>query len=161
MSTDKYTDADYQRAVSDFVYREVHYCVSGLISDLAKWTEGECYDNLLSVCVSDDYESAAYEAGWSQFTDEFGANCYRDENDGQTWAGANWQELCGAHDIEPQQNEAYEHWIVSDWLARKLEAVGEMVSFDIHGLTVWGRTTTGQSISMDRVICDIYDAMTA
>jgi len=62
-------------------------------------------------------------------------------------------------DLEAEQDdsiEAYEHWIVSDWLADKLHKRGEMVE-EIHGLTVWGRCTTGQSIYLDRVICDIYD----
>lgn len=57
--------------------------------------------------------------------------------------------------------EAFEHWIVSDWLAGKLEAAGEMVSHDIHGLTIWGRCTTGQAILLDAVICGIYNDMDA
>ena len=43
-------------------------------------------------------------------------------------------------DLESEQNdpnEAYEHWIVSDWLGTQLKSHGEMVE-DIYGLTVWG-----------------------
>ncbi len=55
--------------------------------------------------------------------------------------------------------EAYEHWIVSDWLAKKLEAKGEMVTLDFYGLTIWGRTCTGQQILCDSVIQDIYEEL--
>ena len=48
--------------------------------------------------------------------------------------------------------EALEHWIVSDWLADKLAEENEMVTKDFLGLTIWGRTTSGQSIDMDYVI---------
>ena len=61
--------------------------------------------------------------------------------------------------LESEQEEpveAYEHWIVSDWLGRHLKERGEMVE-DVYCLTIWGRCTTGQSILLDRVICDIYD----
>lgn len=44
--------------------------------------------------------------------------------------------------------EVYEWWIVSGWLANRLEAEGEIV-FDGD---IWGRQTTGQAIKMDYVI---------
>lgn len=53
---------------------------------------------------------------------------------------------------QPDGSEIFEHWIVSDWLAEKLEAKGESVARDVAGLTVWGRSTTGQMIRMDHVI---------
>lgn len=58
-------------------------------------------------------------------------------------------------EVDDYEYEIYEHWIVSDWLARKLEEQGESVSRDVHGMTVWGRATTGQAISMDYVIQEI------
>lgn len=51
---------------------------------------------------------------------------------------------------------ALEHWIVSDRLASKLEAKGEMILKDFLGLTIWGRTTSGQAIAADEVIQEIY-----
>lgn len=50
--------------------------------------------------------------------------------------------------------EIYEHWIVSDWLAARLRDRGHTVG-EMSGLTIWGRPTTGQAISMDGVIRDI------
>ena len=152
---------DYQRAVGELVSREVHYGVSSLIHHLAQDDMGEYYDDILLVCVTDDWQSAAEDAGWEHFTDEFGANCYRDTNDGQSWACElnGWQMLCEEFGIEPYQTEALEHWIVSDWLADKLAERGEMISKDIYGLTIWGRVCTGQAILLDDVICQIYDAL--
>lgn len=153
--------ARYQDAVRKLVDREVHYCVSHLISELAQLTDSDYYEDIFNVCAQDDWQEAAEEAGWSQFTDEFGANCYRDESDDQTYAAGDWQELCEAFNIDPYVREAYEHWIVSDWLAGKLEEAGEMVSRDIYGLTIWGRCTTGQAILLDGVMCGIYNDMGA
>jgi hypothetical protein len=59
-------------------------------------------------------------------------------------------------DDELEEFEVYEHWVVSNWLADKLRAKGEIVE-DYLGLTIWGRTTTGQRISLDSVIQEIVD----
>ena len=50
--------------------------------------------------------------------------------------------------------EVFEHWIVSSWFAGKLKEQGESVG-ELFGLTIWGRTTTGQAIAMDSVIQQI------
>ena len=52
--------------------------------------------------------------------------------------------------------EVFEWWIVSSWLGRKLEAKDELI-IKSGNLTIWGRTTTGQSMTIDSVIEDIYD----
>jgi hypothetical protein len=51
---------------------------------------------------------------------------------------------------EPELVEALQHWIVSPFLGGKLKEQGEMVG-NVHGLTIWGRTTCGQTIEMDHV----------
>ena len=215
-----------QDELSQFVDREVHYCVSHLITHLAKDCDSEYYDDILSVCVSNDYETAAYDDGYRVEEDDEGyyiwfkpldkepeqskdifANeelawsaCCQ-ENDyphkpehslcdwqtveynydvipdlagGFRWIEKAereqseeqfddeldaWCDCCEINGIDPEQNEAYEHWIVSKWLAEKLAAKGEMISQDIFGLTVWGRTCTGQAIMLDRVIAEIYQEM--
>ena len=52
--------------------------------------------------------------------------------------------------------EVFEWWIVSSWLGRKLESNDELI-IKSGTLTIWGRTTTGQSITMDYVIEKIYE----
>lgn len=66
----------------------------------------------------------------------------------------NFQEVCDENSLDPDMMEVYEHWIVSDWFARKLSEKGEITG-DFAGLTIWGRCCTGQSISMDGVIREI------
>ncbi len=70
-----------------------------------------------------------------------------------------WENFCNNNDLEPHTSEVYEHWIVSRWLADKLKAKGEAVNTNICGLVIWGRTTTGQAISMDWVIGKIYEEL--
>ena len=157
-----------QATLRQFVDREVYYCVSGLIHHLVQQHDGEYSDEILSVCVVDDYESAAYEEGW-RITDDDSRNGFVARNGENntvdltacTDEAEAWRELCEAKSIDPHTIEAYEHWLISDWLADKLAAHGEMVSKDIHGLTVWGRCTTGQSILLDEVIKDIYNELHA
>lgn len=57
-------------------------------------------------------------------------------------------------DYEGEEIEALEHWVVSDWLASRLKDRGEMV-VDFYGLTIWGRTCSGQAIYLDGVIGQI------
>ena len=61
------------------------------------------------------------------------------------------QEYAQDNDIEPYTNEAYEYWAVTGWFASKLEEKGEIVG-ELCGFNVWGRCTTGQSISLDCVV---------
>ena len=58
--------------------------------------------------------------------------------------------------IEGEPEEALEHWLVSEWLGKRLQEEGEMV-IEFLGLTIWGRTTSGQAIYIDSVIEDIYN----
>lgn len=56
--------------------------------------------------------------------------------------------------MEPK--EIFEWWAITDWLAGKLENVGEPILFSDYG-TWWGRTCTGQSIELDGVIQKITE----
>lgn len=148
----------------DLVRREVHYCASQLISDLHGLTchgsDAELFEQLVSLCSPlPDPEEAAIQDGWQDVTDvnEYPQETQFKHADGSTWACSGWLELCEDHDIDPYEctREVYEHWIVSGWLADKLAEKGEAVDKDICGLTIWGRTTTGQAICMDAVIEEI------
>lgn len=163
----EHMNPDHQLIAAQFVEREAIYNVSYLISSLAAIGMDE-QDDLLSILGSDDYESAAYDEGWRISINDYinGFNAYNNETADLISIQADtedeaWRELCDDQRIEPYQCEAYEHWIVSEYLADLLEARGEMVSRDIHGLTVWGRCTTGQAISMDGVIWEILNSLSA
>lgn len=132
----------------ELVSREVYYCVSYLIQELAK--DSKHSDELWDVLLQTDYESPARNVGWDEDDHEISRRV-----DGSVEFADDWQDACESSNLAPYEREAYEHWIVSDWLARKLEAKSEMVIFDFLGLTIWGRTTTGQTIYMDGVIEEI------
>lgn len=58
----------------------------------------------------------------------------------------------------PQTLEIYEWWIVSRYLAGKLETYGQSILND--GMNhYWGRCTTGQAILLDHVISQICNDM--
>lgn len=155
---------DIEEQAERLVRQNVHYCISGLVSTLASGNGIREDADLSTLCEQaselcapvQDYEEAARSAGWESYKDKFGVCCWREASgdDGRTWAG-DAEELCSEYDIDPYEWEIYEHWIVSDWLAERLAAHGERVDTDFAGLTVWGRTTTGQAISMDSVILAI------
>lgn len=159
----KYESAEYQQKVQKFVQREVVYCVSYLISELAK--DEKYTDDLLPIIQQSDWESAAQEHGAKlHFREDDGNWCVLDQKDNGMWdmlfgsKSEAAQEYCEQNDIEPQTKEAYEHWIVSDWLMRELDAKGEMVT-DFMNMNLWGRACSGQAIALDQVIRDIYDEL--
>lgn len=169
---DKRGSADYQRAVGEFVRREVIYSVSALVYQIAK----DNPDDWHHLFIQDDWDTPAYEAllRWprpqlEKLLEQHGAAVDADDT-ASTLATAYLQQLkdddtlrdfCEANDIEPQQTEIYEHWIVTEWLAAHLEQRGEVIEWDFYGLTVWGRACTGQAIKLDGVICAIYDELHA
>lgn len=228
MSQIEYLDSyEFQRRVSDFVHREVIYCVGSLIYELRSVAETlDDYDTYLELTGGvPDYEEAAREAGWDEIEGEivkrpkFGedydiddlvsyASCehdcevriaergpaggvctidgvpawqgyFNDEPVGDFYADKqdcwreivdnylhvfrqryekdfqdeadDWADACQISRLDPEYLEVYEHWIVSEYLGRKLTEQGQIVR-EYMGLTIWGRTCTGQAISMDNVI---------
>jgi len=149
-TTERPTQDDLERLVRS----NVHYCVSGLIYTLARgaYEVPSSAGDMVQLCEQaaelaapiPDYEEAALQVGLEKkllgYSDEV----------------VTWEMVCVKHRLEPYEWEVYEHWIVSDWLAGKLEEHGEKVDKDFAGLTVWARTTTGQSIALDDVIRRIW-----
>jgi hypothetical protein len=143
----------------EMVSREVYYCVSSLVSEMA--SKPEYMDELMEVLQSrTDYEEAAMQEGWTRHEARMTGNVtYQKNGDKTAHMFDGWQDLCENEGIEPYQWEIYEHWIVSDWLAGELEEKGHAVIRDFYGLTIWGRPTTGQAIYIDGVIQEIYSEM--
>lgn len=61
-------------------------------------------------------------------------------------------------EIEDHDSEVYEHWVVSEHLAERLKENGQTVG-ELFGLTIWGRTTTGQSMVIDWIMNKIASDM--
>ncbi len=62
-----------------------------------------------------------------------------------------WQEIAESNRLEPSTTEVYEHWAVDNWFGHQLAKRGEII-FDFCGMTIWGRTTSGQAMCLDHVI---------
>lgn len=149
----------------DLVRREVHYCVSSLVSTLASGYGAphvsrdldDLAEQAMELCSPiPDYEEAAREEGWD-FNPEHETFFKRVRGhavgyDNSQIFADDWAGLCCRENIDPYEREVFEHWIVSNWLADKLAEKGEKVDKDFAGLTVWARTTTGQAIASDWVI---------
>jgi len=173
------------KTVDDMVRAEVICCVSGLVSDLAKilpHVPGKILretsfddDELTDLMGQDDWEDPAEwhvrhgltqeeltdlltEKGYDELPDSAGACAdlllqhLKDADE--------WQKFASDHNLDPHYIEVYEHWVVSDWFAARLKEKGQVIG-DLGNLTIWGRTTTGQMISMDWVVQQIHKEMMA
>lgn len=79
---------------------------------------------------------------------------YETDIDSEIWSEIDFFErldLAQENGFEPQPNEIYEWWLVSDWLAEKLNEFEQPILETDYGIW-WGRTTTGQAIKLDWVI---------
>lgn len=170
-------DTDLHATAQRLVQNEVCYCVSGLV-----YAARQNWDAAIQLGFSDedlcvlasrradasDYRNAADE---NEDLKQRGGVKVEQREDGWHWSLGTAQDP--AHDgdgpfqtereafddafsvnavDEPDGAEIFEHWLISDWLADKLEARGESIVRDALGLTIWGRATTGQAIAMDSVI---------
>lgn len=167
-----------QRICEALVRREVVYCVSSLVSHFAQndsALDGSDYhrdDLMRDLLAQDDWEQPACDEihGWDaeqcqEYLDERGVEYSKrlgvkklvalalDAADDQ-----GWDEFCADKRLDPHENEAFEHWIVTGWFARKLGDHGEIVG-ELFGMDIWGRCTSGQSISVDGVIRSIANGM--
>ncbi len=150
-----------QDQVKDMVETQVLAPVSSLVNTLCNDPNYEDY--LLNVMLKPDYESAAYDNGFRVENREDGFYITWQEDDDVLEDGSYltatdaWEGACDDNAIEPHLNVAHEHWIVSYWLAERLEERGEMIEYDFLGLIIWGRCATGQAIYLDQVMVDIVD----
>ena len=61
-------------------------------------------------------------------------------------------------DVDNKQEEIYEWWAVSKWFGEKLQQQGCAV-IESYSKSYWGRTTTGQCISLDSCVVNIAKEM--
>ena len=160
----EYNSERNQEIKRQFVQREVVYCVSNLIDNLRK--DENYFDEIMEFSSRPDYEQAVldsedihvqysnYKDGWvwvNKSDHEVSVTFYAEDEA--------YQDAVYENNLDYGYIEAYEHWIVNGWLARKLRERGEMVTDDFLGLTIWGRTTSGQAILLDWVISRICEDM--
>ena len=135
---------------------------STTLAGFIKTGEESCQDSFEALCSEQgiefdleepgDAEEEATLEGWRELPDG-GFTKVLDES-----MADDWQELCDEQEIEPDRCEVFEHWIVSDWLARKLAEHGEPTG-ELFDLAIWGRGCSGQAILLDYVIAEIAAEM--
>ena len=175
--SDLYSNDKVRELSEKLVRDEVVYCVSSLISDLYKlsFSSSEAsgilsldQDDLQNLMEITDYEEPTLNAidGWdtAELVEYLNGQDVEfkvdDEGDvlrklaRQAAEEQGFEDFCNDHNIDPDRDEVYEHWIVTEWLQRKLAEKGHPTG-EVCGLTIWGRPTTGQAISMDGVMLAI------
>ncbi len=140
--------------------REVIYCVSTLIYDLTH--EGKLDDNLdIDLWIAEDWDAAEED-----IKDTGASIIFENEqyhlvfNDVIHYSNSCKRELIREYfngDVSAYEVEPLEHWLVSNWLADRLEEHGETIVRDFYGLeAIWCRCCSGQAIYCDYVIQEIY-----
>jgi|GEM_PF-2685249 len=131
MNNDQYIQIDA------FVHREVLMRASQLIEDLLKASMNG--DKVFGGIELDNIENL-------YITDETTAKDY------------GYASLEAMQEAGEDRQEIYEWWFVSRWLYKQLRKANEPVINSEYGY-LWGRTCSGQAISLDGVIENIYTEM--
>jgi hypothetical protein len=125
-------EQEFQKC-DNFVNKEVYANVNDMVEFILN---SEDYEKPFSL---DDIDNFSY---W--YCPECG-----DENNGEKCQSCDYEKT-GEEDLEYQ--EIFEWWIVSSWLGEKLRENGYPVIERGWGGWLWGRTTSGQSISLDGIV---------
>ncbi len=153
MTTDSNSSIN-QRIKGEFVKREVLACMSFEIEAVLKaYNDGLSEDLPSFDDIVNLYEYRCKECGHA--VQDIGALEVENQDDPSTTAficpncGDSTEE---EWDSEPQ--DILEWWLITEWLAEKLEAQGEPV-LEWGNNHYWGRTCSGQAILLDGVITSI------
>ncbi len=136
------TTQEREDRIGQFIERDINVCQSMLVEDAFK-------KQLFSI---DDIENMYRPFDGKLIKPSVCISCksefpFLDSETGEC-------ETCFENNQGPQ--EIYEWWLVSPWLSKKLLIEGQPILDNDYGVW-WGRCATGQAISMDYVIQQIYD----
>jgi len=156
---------NYEEAARQFIMDDADLDDLESIADEVGYWDDVLEEAVPSVVELDDEEDPAftYIGTVEQFSDEDDARESAIESSmglirEKVWAMVTTQEefqkIVQDHNLDYDYDEVYEHYSISDWLARKLSDEGEITG-EVAGLTVWGRCCTGQSMTLDSVIQEI------
>ncbi len=156
-------------SIQDLVQREVIYCVSSLVYTLTQENKLEAEQAIELWTGSINYDDAEYainqDGSYLSQKDGLWGLYDNDEQDSPIvdYEYETKEELIDYYfddmgwSLNDYRSEVFEHWIVTSWLADKLEALGETVVRDFYGLeAIWCRCCSGQAIKCDYVIQEIY-----
>lgn len=143
------TEALIQQLIDRDIYANASTMVADLTNEGSHWA-----DDLFPACIGDDLSEAPAGYRIEHYATGNGQErawrwvCTETEDGFATHDDA----VRGAYDDACEdipQREALQYWLVSDYLADELEAVGALVARDVLGFNVWGRTECGQSLTLD------------
>lgn len=127
MKTKQLTEIERQERNGQFVANNVYYCQSILVDGLLQ--EGVFnFEDIENFYIP--YEQAKIDGLIDEDVKE--------------------------EEYDPEAQEIYEWWLVSDWMLRKLRKLGEPILSNDYG-DWWGRCCTGQAIKLDIVIDRIIE----
>lgn len=144
-----------QDQVRKMVNENVLVSVTSLIYNL--FADDNYADRLYGITRSDDYESTGLMEGY-KVEDRPDGFYYADAEQVNSYEGPYhteyeaWKAACENNNIDPIVDEIQEHYVVTEWLGRKLSDLGQLVDYDFMGLTIWGRRATGQAVYLDYVM---------
>ena len=138
---DKETDQSIERMIN----REVFSCQSSLVDELMKTESLGGFDWGDIENLYPDVENMD-AAECAEYCDDYGIPC-DDLEDIDEWREAVRD---GA-----EAKEVFEWYLVSAWLADKLDSLNEPLLKNGYG-TWWGRTCTGQAIALDPTFYRIH-----
>jgi hypothetical protein len=157
---------DYETAARDFIFNDADVVDLESVAD-----EEGCWEDIVAEVApevvedtEEDEDSSTtfytYAGTDERFKDEDEAKESAIESVMPAIREAVWkitidyESVCTNHGLDYEYTDVYEHWVVSDWLSRRLAEKGEVIG-EVCGLTIWGRCTSGQAISIDGVITEI------
>jgi len=156
-------EAETEKKLDQFVRNEVHCNVSQFVEFVLKNEHADPQNAPLSL---EDFENLEtypeYFGKHVRFPggtyEQLKAEYERVEDMQGPFQSAKEDELDELEKLDPEPQEIFEYWLISSRLAEDLRDKGEPVAI-LSGLHVWGRTCTGQAISMDPVISEIYQEL--
>jgi len=155
--------------ISEFTNREIIYCVSSLVYTLTQenkldeeqaislWEGSISFDDAEYVINQDGSYLGQKDDLWGLYDNDDHDSPIVDYEYESKEELIQWYFEDMSWDINQHRSEVFEHWIVTSWLADKLEAKGETVVRDFYGLTIYCRPCTGQALHCDHVIQEIYN----
>lgn len=166
-----------QKIIGKLVHREVTVCISTLVYELSQkaYEFPDYSDDLYEAYRAPDYETSIQnwidELDRDQLMETLGQSGVLEDsgsplNKLQTALFAYiidnepLEDFVAENGIEVEYSDVFEHYVVSGWLAARLEAQGEKVIHNFFGFdSVWCRCTTGQAILLDGIIGQIAREM--
>lgn len=135
-----------RKNIDQFVSAEVNTCVTSMVD----YVLGKSWEDANAPFTWDDV-SNAYE----YVCPECGETILSSDDDHAACEYCDW--TGGSDELATELQDIFEWWSVSGWLCERLKEEGCPV---IEDQNLWGRTCTGQSITLDGVIEKIFNDVT-